>query len=100
DCAGAAMAEKYDNLKPGSIRRNRSDPSDKFIDSFPTKRKRAAPQLEIAARALAAIFPDKLPDQATLPNRYLIRRVREQFEKDGVTRPIHDDSILRAAGRK
>jgi hypothetical protein len=67
---------------------------------FIGKRKRAAPQLEIAARALAAIFPDELPDQATLPNRYLIRRVRERLEKDGVVRSIHDDSILRAAGRR
>ena len=72
---------------------------------FKRKRKRAAPQVEIAAKAVAAIFPDKkmpdeLPSQATLPNPYLIRMVRKQLEKDGITRPIHDDSILRAAGRK
>jgi hypothetical protein len=64
---------------------------------FKRKRKRAAPQVEIALRALRALFPDdKIPDQAMLPNLYLINMVRKWFKENGIVRPIHDISILRA----
>src|SRR5262249_43364832 len=112
DRAGAAMPGKYDHLSQDLRRHIEGLPllSGKFIDPFQARRKRAAPQVharrkraapqaEFAARALKAIFPNGLPDQATLPNSYLIRQVRDYFKKVG-DRSISDDSILRAAGRK
>jgi hypothetical protein len=60
---------------------------------------RNQPTRERAQRALNALYPDRLPDQATVPNAILCGRVGEWLKENGLP-DVSDDTILRAAGRR
>jgi hypothetical protein len=56
------------------------------------------PHRERARRALAALFPDGLPDAATLSNKLLAKRVNEWLKAN--KQPLVEQrTIQRAAGR-
>jgi hypothetical protein len=65
-------------------------------DDLLAKRARSRPKLERALRAIAEVYPEGVPDQATEPNSKLCQRVGEKLK--GLQ--ISDDTILRAAGRR
>jgi hypothetical protein len=60
---------------------------------------RNQPTRERAQRALNALYRDRLPDQATVPNAILCGRVGEWLRENGLS-DVSDDTILRAAGRR
>jgi hypothetical protein len=62
------------------------------------KQARRRPQFERAAKALATLYPNGVPDQAIEPNVSLCRRVGATL-KDAKLPDVSDDTILRAAGR-
>ena len=61
--------------------------------------RKSSPSLERALRAIFEIFPKGVPDQATVPNAILLRRVGENLRKAGLP-STSNDTILRAAGRR
>jgi hypothetical protein len=65
----------------------------------PKTAKRRRGSLERAQRAIAALFPEPVPDQVLLPNKVLCGRVHKWLEKSGLPK-ISDETILRAAGRR
>ena len=60
---------------------------------------RSQPTRERAQRALNALYPDGLPDQATVPNTILCGRVGDWLRENGLL-DVSDDTILRAAARR
>lgn len=65
---------------------------------------RRQPKRERAAEAIRALFDDKVPAMTDLPNVELCRQVGDWLKADCKGRnirslTIHDDTILRAAGR-
>jgi hypothetical protein len=68
-------------------------------DDLLPERARSRPKLERALRAIAEIYPDGVPDQATESNSKLCQRVCEKLEEAGLPL-VSDDTILRAAGRR
>jgi hypothetical protein len=50
-------------------------------------------------QALAALFPQQIPNAASIPNKLLVRRV-DRWIKDNGLPAVGDDTILRAAGRR
>jgi hypothetical protein len=67
------------------------------------RRSPAQVKREQARRAIEKVYPQGVPDQATVPNLGLIDAIRKQLMADGVITKRHDigdDTILRAAGRK
>jgi hypothetical protein len=68
--------------------------------------RRKTPVMQNRAReALAALWPDGVPDQSKLPNKYLTKLVNEWVQKDCEDHGIGYielklDTILRAASRK
>jgi hypothetical protein len=60
---------------------------------------RNQPTRERALRALNALYRDRLPDQATVPNAILCGRVGEWLRQNGLP-DVSDDTILRAADRR
>lgn len=68
-------------------------------ESLPRSRRRTQTGREAARRAIAALYGDRLPDQATEPNATLCRHVSEKLDELGLP-PVSDDTILRAAGRR
>jgi predicted DNA-binding transcriptional regulator AlpA len=63
-------------------------------------RLRKQPKRELAEQAVAALWPDGVPGQGTLPNKRLVERVKGYLHKNDMHASISDDTILRAAGRK
>ncbi|MEA2907854.1 MAG: hypothetical protein QOI12_5241 [Alphaproteobacteria bacterium] len=57
------------------------------------------PSFDRAKRAIDELYPDGPPDQAALPNKQFCGRVRDKL-KDLKLLDVHDDTILRAAGRR
>jgi hypothetical protein len=68
-------------------------------DDSPAERRRSRPRRESVLRAIAEVYPDGVPDQATEPNYRLCRRVGEKLRQAGLP-AVSDDTILRAAGRR
>jgi len=62
-------------------------------------RERRKPDRERAQLALEKLYPDGLPDQATVPNKTLFRQVSEKLKHLKLP-GVSDDTILRAAGRR
>ena len=62
-------------------------------------RTKAKPALERTQRAIQQMYPDGVPDQATLPNTLLCRRVSQKLKESNLD-PVSDDTILRAANRR
>jgi hypothetical protein len=60
--------------------------------------KRGGP-IERAQRAIEALFPGGVPDQALLPNKTLCGQVDEWLKKSGLPK-VSEDTIHRAAGRR
>jgi hypothetical protein len=58
-------------------------------------RRKSRPSLERAKRVIDELYPDGVPDQATVSNKKLCQRVREK-----ITEAVSSDTILRAAGRR
>jgi hypothetical protein len=60
---------------------------------------RSRPALERACRAIDALYPNGVPDQAAEPNAKLCRRVGDKLKSEGLPN-VSDDTMLRAAGRR
>jgi hypothetical protein len=56
-------------------------------------------KIERVQRAIEALYPNGVPDQATEPNVTLCRRVSAKL-KESQLPDVSDDTILRAAGRR
>ena len=67
-------------------------------DSTPNKQVRR-PQRERAERAIKALYPNDVPDQASEPSQVLFKKVGDWL-KDNKLPSVGDDTILRAAGRR
>jgi hypothetical protein len=70
-----------------------------LTDDSPAERAKSRPKLESVLRAIAEIYPDGVPDQATELNSRLCQRVCEKLNQAGLP-AVSDDTILRAAGRR
>jgi hypothetical protein len=64
-----------------------------------TKKSRSSPESGRAQRAIAALYPDGVPDQAELPNKLLQDKVNGWLTDQRLDE-VKPDSILRAAGRR
>jgi hypothetical protein len=69
------------------------------VSSVQEARSQSGPKRKIALQALAALFPQRIPNAASIPNKLLVRRVA-QWIKDNSLPAVGDDTILRAAGRR
>jgi hypothetical protein len=68
-------------------------------ESVPRPRRRSQTGREAAARAIVALYGDRVPDQATEPNATLCRRVSQKLQELGLL-AVSDDTMLRAASRR
>jgi hypothetical protein len=59
---------------------------------------RRQPQRERAERAIAAVYPNGIPDQGTVSDAWLCKAVGDWCQQNGWN--ISEDTILRAAGRR
>jgi hypothetical protein len=71
----------------------------------PGKRNRSQPMRDEGRKAIAGAFPDGVPNRAELPDKRFCDRARQWYDADRAKRGVssirlHDDAILRAAGRK
>jgi hypothetical protein len=64
----------------------------------PERHHKAAPKLERARGAIKALYPNRVPDQATISNKLLCRAVC-RWLKENSLEEVSDETILRAAGR-
>jgi hypothetical protein len=60
---------------------------------------RSRPTRDCAQRAIHELYPQDVPNPATLPNKLLCRRVGEKLKELGLPH-VSDDTILRVAGRR
>ena len=60
---------------------------------------RSQPARALAERAIAVLYPDRVPDQTSLPNKALCAEVGRWLRNQN-QRNVSDNTILRAAGRK
>jgi hypothetical protein len=60
---------------------------------------RTKPALESAQRAIGELYPQGEPSQTSEPNKKLCGRVNDWLKDQGL-RPVSNDTILRAAGRR
>jgi hypothetical protein len=63
-------------------------------------RKKSSPARERAQRALAELYPDRVPNAADVPNKVLYGRVTAHLEKAKPPLKVSLDTVLRAAGRR
>ena len=64
-------------------------------------RKKRKPKLERTQAAINTLYPNGVPDQATLPNATLCQQVSDKLKNSRPPLPsVSDDTILRAAGRR
>lgn len=70
-----------------------------LVSSVAEARSQTRPKRKIALQALAALFPQQIPNAASIPNKLLVRRV-DRWIKDNGLPAVGDDTILRAAGRR
>ena len=63
------------------------------------RKPRTRPERNRALEALAAVYPGGVPNQQDEPNAVLLRKVGDKLSEQR-KRPVRDDSILRAAGRR
>ena len=71
------------------------DPEYELIPDNPASRQ---PERERARRAIKALFPEGVPDAATLSNKRLAKKVNEWLELNK-EEPVQQRTIQRAAGR-
>jgi hypothetical protein len=69
------------------------------VPSRKSAKKRSAPGLESARRAIKVLYPESVPGQSVITNKILCQRVVEQLKKDG-SPEVSNDTILRAAARR
>jgi hypothetical protein len=63
-------------------------------------RTKSRPAFERARRVIGELYPDGVPDQATVPNKSLCKQVNEKLKEMG-QQPVSQDTVERAAdGRK
>jgi hypothetical protein len=74
-------------------------PQQKPVVSARPPKKRTSPALERAKAAIAALYPNGVPDQVALPNVALYRAVGKKLKAEGLA-PVSDDTISRAAARR
>jgi hypothetical protein len=65
----------------------------------PERRQRTRPSRSRAGRAIAALYGDAIPDDATLPNKNLCKQINEWLKLNNQL-SVGNDTILRAAGRR
>jgi hypothetical protein len=68
-------------------------------ERLPRPRRKSQTGRDGARRALAALYPDGVPDAVAVPNATLCRIVGDKLKELGLPH-ISDDAILRAAGRR
>ena len=69
-------------------------------DEIPSpNRRRSQPSFERAQRVIKELYPTGVPDQATVSNKKLCKRVSDKL-KETETESVSTDTILRAAGRR
>jgi hypothetical protein len=62
-------------------------------------RNKSRPAFERARRVIDELYPDGIPDQATVSNKSLCTQVNEKLKKMG-QQPVSQDTVERAAGRR
>jgi hypothetical protein len=62
-------------------------------------RTKSRPAFERARRVIGDLYPDAVPDQATVPNKSLCKQVNEKLKEMGQP-PVSQDTVERAAGRR
>jgi hypothetical protein len=68
-------------------------------ESVRTRNRKPSPTLVRATRAINELYPDTLPDQATLPTKLLHDQVAQLLEQQ--RRPkVSETTVRRAAGRR
>ena len=77
----------------------------KSAPSAAERKKRDGPKTYAAKRAIEALYPNEIPDQAAVANKVLCNAVRDWHKadcqkRDIPHRSISDDVIKRAAGRR
>lgn len=65
----------------------------------PQGRRKSRPGRDAARRAIAALYPDGVPDQVAMPNTTLCRRVGKKLKEMNLPQ-VSDETILRAADRR
>jgi hypothetical protein len=68
-------------------------------EKSPHRRRKTQTSREAARRAIAALFPDGVPDQVTVPNAILCHRVGAKMKELELPN-VSEDTILRAARRR
>jgi len=63
------------------------------------RRNKGRPACERARRVIDELYPDGVPDQATVSNKSLCKHVNEKLKKMG-QQPVSQDTVERAAGRR
>ena len=79
----------------GQVRRVVNAP----VPDAPIRRRKRSPGVERANRALTAIYPKGVPDQATVRNNKLNDQVNDWLTENGLD-TVSINSVLRAAGRR
>jgi hypothetical protein len=64
-----------------------------------TAKSKSRPAFDGASRSINKLYPQGVPDQATVPNKILCQQVAIALKKDGLGQ-VSRDTILRAAGRR
>ena len=85
------------NLKPDFLAHLITVPTD-LEGTTPNKQVRR-PQRERAEWAVKDLYPNGVPDQASEPNRVVLKKVGNWL-KNNKLHPVGNDTILRAAGRR
>ncbi len=60
---------------------------------------KSQPAKSRALKAIKTLYPRKVPDQDTVPNKLLYQQVGKWLKEEGL-QPVSNDTILRAAGRR
>jgi hypothetical protein len=64
-----------------------------------TAKNKSRPAFDRTLRTISKLYPQGVPDQATISNKILCQRVAERLKNDGFEQ-VSDDTILRAAKRR
>lgn len=76
----------------------RGGPAERTSSKTGTK-SRSRPTRDRTQRAIKKLYPQGVPEPATLPNALLCRRVGDKLKQLGLP-DVSDDTILRVAGRR
>jgi hypothetical protein len=89
----AATTEKISKALDAQLLAGRSPGGEPLASG----RRKSRPEFDRARRVIEKLYPDGVPDQATINNKRLWERVIENLKE---TERVSKDTILRAAGRR